>query len=442
MADNQENFEITDEETGEVFTIRTTSLVSNIRDVLLSRRRAQTEATVWSKLTEQQQKDEITAMHELARGTVNKVVEVVAEAGQTCAHVEVTKFAVDVDKGVVTITSAGHASDEMLVDLAHAKGRTAKITVVDAQQFNQHGQMPKPDKDQPDLLPDDEKADEGSDRDGMSDAEIDATAAEMDAQLDDTDGLHDQDADDDGVSREWKAGNESRWAGYAQMRNPFMGEGNGTAQQFTDWDDGWRAADDQDDVPKVDETLGADPSPDGDEETSAEYREGWDARMKAGPQHENPYKGKHGKAQERADWSAGWVDADEDETAPSMETGEVPQPDQETPDTDVTTDADDSAPDAEQVSDAEWDPQTFKDAGTKAALEGAGPDDNPHDGGTEVHNAWAEGYAKGQEGVEELRSAGYKARKGGMAPNRCTWKADTPERTLWMEGYNLAKSEE
>lgn len=200
MGESQTIIEVVDPETGEAFNLNATSLVSNVRDVFLSRRRMQTQATEWSKLSEADQREEINAMHELARSTINKVVEVVAEAGQTCAHVEVSKFAVDVDKGEVVITSKGFASDEMLTDLAHAKGKVAKLTVVDAQQFNKEGKMPEPEPDQPDMLPegDDDPGEKISATEAnkalqesiMSADDISATAEEMDAQLDDADDLH------------------------------------------------------------------------------------------------------------------------------------------------------------------------------------------------------------------------------------------------------------
>lgn len=82
MGRNQENLTFTDPETGELFTLNTSSLVSNVRDILLSRRKMQAEATVWSKLKEAEQKDEITAMQELARDLVGKVAERVAERDQ------------------------------------------------------------------------------------------------------------------------------------------------------------------------------------------------------------------------------------------------------------------------------------------------------------------------------------------------------------------------
>ena len=152
MGSNQKNIEVTVEETGDEFTFNATSLVADVRDVLLGHRQQQIEATVWSKLDESAQREQINSMANLAFMLINKIVDVVATGDLVCAHVEVSKFAVDVEKGVVTITSAGTASDEMLSDLAHAKGRQCRLTVIDNGQFNKEKRDVQPEPDQPDML--------------------------------------------------------------------------------------------------------------------------------------------------------------------------------------------------------------------------------------------------------------------------------------------------
>ena len=75
-------------------------------------------------------------MNNLAFMLINKIIDVVATGDQICAYVEVAKFAVGVEKGEVTVTSKGTASDDMLSDLAHAKGKQCRLTVLDNSQFN------------------------------------------------------------------------------------------------------------------------------------------------------------------------------------------------------------------------------------------------------------------------------------------------------------------
>lgn len=270
MSDDK--FEFIDPETGETHPINGTSLVSNVRDVFMSRRKMQVQAKTWADLTEADQQDEITAMQELARDLVGKVVEVVAEKGMICAHVAISKFAVDVDKGEVVITSKGFASDEMLTDLAHAKGKVAKLTVVDEGQFNQKSTLLVPDPDQPEMSLD-------SDINDMSQAEIDDAAQEMDG-----DDLHGD------RTKEYTGGFQSRMAGYHSQRNPFDIDTVGREE----WYLGWCDADVQDDAPEVDESLGVEDAETVDEATAPveidaapsdgvgtpEFVEGQQARLK------------------------------------------------------------------------------------------------------------------------------------------------------------------
>jgi len=272
-----------------------------------------------------------------------------------------------VEKGEVTITAKGFASDDMLSDLAHSKGKVAKLTIVDAGQFNTKSTMVKPDADQPSLLPDDEdQADEGD-------------TPDTSAQLDDSDGLHDEDQSKPDA---WNGGHQSRMAGYAQMRNPFT-VGNGTPQQSEDWDGGWLEADRDEGAPAVDPNLGGDP----------------------------------------------------------VETAE---PDAETETDESATDAPDPQTDQDET-EPQGEPATLEDTqnqGVDAACDGAGPDDNPFDGGTDEYLAWDKGLTEGRKQIAELRKSGYDARGDGMAPTRCTWKKGTPEHGFWMQGYEQAKKDE
>ncbi|MGB1253751.1 MAG: hypothetical protein ACPG8W_24275, partial [Candidatus Promineifilaceae bacterium] len=65
-GNDQNNIQITDEETGEVFNVNIESIVCDIRDRLIARRRQDVEATTWQKLDEHKQRDEIQAAHNAA----------------------------------------------------------------------------------------------------------------------------------------------------------------------------------------------------------------------------------------------------------------------------------------------------------------------------------------------------------------------------------------
>jgi ribosome modulation factor len=462
MGNDQKNFEITDEETGEVFPINAVSLVSNVRDVLMSRRRNQQEARVWGDLSEEQQQDEITAIQMLASDLVGKVVEVVATRGLTCAHVEVNKFAVDVEKGEVVITSKGFASDEMLVDLAHSKGKTAKLTIVDVRQFNEKSTLMVADKDQGNMFPDqdDIQGDVGNDHvsdddmyarvvalvkadqkcstsyvqrklaigynkaarfiermeadglvsapdhvgkreilfDEQSDADL---AAGMDADLDDMDepdDLHEPEVsvEEPDNSAEYMGGFNSREHGYGQGLNPFFGDA-GTEQQFKDWDDGWRGANDLpgmidvdpalglpvDDTPEVEAEVEPDPVPEAEPEPEVEQE---DAKMS-------------------------------DEDAASQEADAV-----------AATEALNDEPDLGGL--------TPRAHGQQAMVKGHGPDDNPFDGGTDGHASWAVGYEDAAEEIEGLVETGRKAGAANEPKKSCPWKKGTDGERFWLKGWS------
>lgn len=358
MGNDQTRLEFTDPETGEVFPINATSLVSNVRDVLMSRRKMQTQAKTWKDLTESEQKDEITTIQELSRALIAKVVEAVAERGMTCAHVEIAKFAVDVDKGEVVITSKGFASDEMLTDLAHAKGKVAKLTVVDAKQFNEKSTLMVPDKDQPSLLPDDDEPAPDLDAD-----DVEQMAADMDDdldQMDEPDDLHEVEAsdgdgtvespedepevdddqavpdapDDDGVTP-IEHGQKQRLAGAGPDENPFDG---GTAE-FNEWAEGWAAAD-NDIKGLIDQGYKAGLA--GKDKTSAKWKKGSDA--------------------ERF-WLEGWMNGAREAKAED----------------ELSTDQDDLANDSVAQ-------------GHRAAERGEGRDQNPYAEGGAKHSFWNEGW--------------------------------------------------
>lgn len=381
MSD-QIKYEFTDPETGEVFPVNGTSLVSNVRDILMSRRRNQVEAKTWSMLNEAEQQDEITAVQELARDLVGKVVELVAEKGLVCAHVAIQKFAVDVDKGVVQITSSGFASDQMLTDLAHSKGKVAKLTVVDERQFNEKSTLLVADKDQPSLLPEDDAsgdeftsddsdalAKSGQDAAGgeLSDQDIEDIGAQMDAEadgMDEPDDLHDPEPDQpvaDPASDDQVAGYHARMQGYSSKAGPSI-----DAPERNDWYLGWKKADGQDDAPDVDETLHLDP-------------------------------------------------------------------DQEPETSDVETDGADNEPDLGDL--------TPMQHGQQARLKGDGPDDNPFDGGADGHAEWAGGYEAADAEIKTLIEAGRKAGADGEDKKKCPWKKGTDGERFWLEGWNAGQAD-
>jgi len=411
----------------------------------MSRRKLQTQATVWTSLSQSDQQDEITAVQELARDLVAKVVEVVAERGMTCAHVQIAKFAVDVDKGEVVITSKGFASDDMLTDLAHAKGKIAKLTVLDAEQFNKKSTLLVADKDQPSLLGDDgddqadhlsddelyrraveivrkerkcstshiqralaigynkasrlvermevEKVVSAADHVGKREVLIgdgsasDDDIADISAEMDEAESAMDEPDDLHVESDAQKGGFASRMAGYAKERNPF--DVNEDEQSsWSDWNDGWDAADRSDGAPEVDPDLGNTPVEDDPQDF---------------PEVDEPVE----------------VEGDQD-----------PEPEDDQPAPEIEPEVED-----EPEPEAEPDAENALADGQQARLKGSGKDENPFDGGTDGHTAWAEGWSSADGEIKQLVADGYKAGFGGKSKSDCPWKKSSDGERFWLEGF-------
>jgi len=154
MEKSQNIFEITDPETGQIFTIKPESLVSHVRDVLLQFRQRQVEATLWNKLSEQEQQGHIDEMQNLAFDLVSTIVEIVAQGDRPVIHAILDNFAIK--DGIVKIVAKGTADDDALVSLNHVGKKGLKIIVADADQFDviHHERTAAPDE--PSMFVDDD----------------------------------------------------------------------------------------------------------------------------------------------------------------------------------------------------------------------------------------------------------------------------------------------
>lgn len=166
-------FDVVDPNTGEVFTMRTDNLISDVRNVMLSRRRLDLGMTPWKLLPEQSQRDEITAMENLAETLVHAIVYEIAQAGRKVCHATLDSFTVK--KGALKLVAVGPADDEFVLALNSMNKHVLKIAVADIDQFDRNRDEVEIIRDQPDLPLDDP---------GMTDEEIKESAAEMDAELD------------------------------------------------------------------------------------------------------------------------------------------------------------------------------------------------------------------------------------------------------------------
>lgn len=178
MDENNETLEVVSEETGEVRSVRRESLASDIRNVLLQKRRMQRESTTWSNLSQAEQQTEIDDMTDLAFDIIGKVIDEVASAGSATVTAMLKKFAVA--DGKTTITCEGRATNDALIKLNefNMKKQRVILSVVDEDQFNEVDERPQASPDQPDLVDDIVDKDEPSALDNLLDGDAEASAQE------------------------------------------------------------------------------------------------------------------------------------------------------------------------------------------------------------------------------------------------------------------------
>lgn len=364
MGNNQTTTEIEDGETGEVTTITLTALVSNVRDLFLSKIRGDREKKTWSKMSQDEQQKEIDHADDMARKTVIAVAELIATGKNAVIHAILDNY--KVKGGEVTVTAKGLADDGAVLALNHVGKKALKIIVVDYEQYDQDGKPAVADPDQPDLL------DGEDDKPGQSLAEamqeaIDADEANKAAQ--EGEGNAEPEIDDAVNLSPYDQGNGSAAHGLSAKANPFKRG----SRDYNDWQTGFDAF------------------------TLAQKQE---------------------------------AEADQPEIA-------------EEPQLEGTTEVDDQDVDLSDTEDEQTqeavDP---KKAGADARMDGAGPDENPYDGGTDEYSAWRAGYEKVDDEMNTLVETGRAARREGFGPKKNPYKKDTKAHELWVQGYEEAKAAE
>jgi hypothetical protein len=134
---------------GREFEVQTQSIVSDIRDVLMSRRRAATYLTPWRNMTEDDQQQEIIAVTNLAEQVVRKVVDVVADRGFETVYATLENVALKDSKATLKIANLD--DPDVLVAVGAHIGKSVRLIVADAGEFDQQRNAMEADADQPPL---------------------------------------------------------------------------------------------------------------------------------------------------------------------------------------------------------------------------------------------------------------------------------------------------
>ena len=340
-----QSIEITDGETGEVFELKTEMLVSNVRDLFMTRRRNDIMKGSWANLSEDDQQDEIVAVTEMARGLIEKIVEVVATAGRDVVHAKLDKFVIK--DGTVQLTATGIADDGVVLALNHVGNKAVKIIVADADDYDKE-------RDEMDAMPDQTAmfADGG---------EVDAT---------DVDGVDYYTTAVDLVKNNGKCSTS-----YIQRALSI----------------GYNKA------AKIVEEMEA-------------------AGIVSAPDHVG-----------KREVLIRYIQESPEEIGAAMDT-----------DLEQLEDGDDlHVEDGEKSEQTDEAPEpTAKEMGSTARLAGAGPDENPFDGGSDDAIAWSEGYDFTDDEINSLKGAGHAAADAGEDRHGGKWKEGTDARRFWMEGYD------
>lgn len=333
---------------------------------MIARRRLQTEATVWSKLSESQQQDEITAAQVAAFDLVRAAVELVATRDNDVIHAQFDGLALKPD-GAVQIKLKGHADDDELLKLNRVGKKVLKITVLDEEQFNEQRREMKPDADQKKMAFDEDEKPEAP-ADGAIADQLREAGYEVNGNWTEIKG----DGANEAKSPQWLGGFQSRMGGFPRSLNPFANPDgeyiDGEESDVQDWFDGWDAADESGEAPPLDDATSepdgaqnAEPETKTDQEPESEaelgpFALGETARLDGKGPDENPFDGgtEEGKA-----WAEGYNSAD-----------------------------------------AEID--ILIEQGYEARKDGQAPERNPWKAGSRENGWWQEGYDKAKsEGLPE-----------------------------------------
>lgn len=267
-----QSIEITDGETGEVFELKTEMLVSNVRDLFMTRRRNDIMKGSWANLSEDDQQDEIVAVTEMARAVIEKIVEVVATAGRDVVHAKLDKFVIK--DGAVQLTATGTADDGVVLALNHVGNKAVKIIVADADDYDKEREAMDADPDQSTMFKEGDDVYIGDLEGEIPETEDPEEIGEaMDAdleQLEDGDDLHADDGEKSAQTAK-EMGSTARLAGAGPDENPF----DGGSDDAIAWSEGYDFTDDEINSLK---DKGREAAEAGEDRHGGKWKEGTDAR--------------------------------------------------------------------------------------------------------------------------------------------------------------------
>jgi len=268
------------EQSGKNFKLHCDTLVSDVRDHLLTKRRAQTFLSPWNKMSQEDQQDEIEGITNLAEQIIRKCVDIVADNGFETIYATLDDVALKT--GTAKLKIANLDDPTVLCAMGAHIGKSVRIVVADDSDFDKARTQMQADLDQPPLPmggDGEQEPGESIDPSAGEDAKTtyDANVEFPDTDELDTSGNGDAEAgtpiDAEGKPLTPKAeGYVAGVSGKDKPENPFI-EGEPNAKE---WEAGY-----QDGVKEASKIMkeGATAFADGVDADAAPYKAGTDARM-------------------------------------------------------------------------------------------------------------------------------------------------------------------
>lgn len=135
------------DETTDVIEVAVNTMTGDIRDFLLDR--VKNLGKPWPAMTEDEQRDQITAAKDAAERLVREIAKLIAAEGKKAMVGTVDSITVkDGIKAVIKLSKA----DECRHELMDAQGQTVMLVVADAEPFTGERGPAEPDPDQGNLI--------------------------------------------------------------------------------------------------------------------------------------------------------------------------------------------------------------------------------------------------------------------------------------------------
>lgn len=150
MGEDKKTIEVSVEKAEISFEFEPNQLIGGVRNFFIESIKRRQFIKDWSKMSEDEQRIEVTRCEDEAEQLVHHIINAVAAGGYDVIHAELDKFTVK--DGGVTIVAKGVADDGAVMSLNHTGKKLMKIVVVDERQFDMIRDDPKIDADQPSLL--------------------------------------------------------------------------------------------------------------------------------------------------------------------------------------------------------------------------------------------------------------------------------------------------